>query len=111
MDAARTAPVHTTVVGVFDDLARARAALEELRRAGFGDNHIGFFGPGCAPGDSEECGRGFEDELAAGKSVVIVHEADERAEEAREVIRRHEGSVREPSDIGTYGTGVPATPY
>jgi len=111
MDKAHAAPVHTTVVGVFDDVARARAAVDDLRRAAFGDDHISLLGPGCPAGGAEECGRGFEDELAAGKSVVIAHEADERAEDARDVLRHHDGSVRELSDVGTYGTGLPATPY
>jgi hypothetical protein len=111
MDTAHAAPVHTTVVGVFDDQAGARTAVEDLRRAGFADACIGLYAPGCGPGACEENSRWFESELAAGKSVVTVHGADERAEEAREVLRHNHGTIHEPSDIGTYGAGLPATPY
>jgi hypothetical protein len=112
MDTAHAAPVHTTVVGVFDDEARARAAVEDLRRDGFADTCIGLYVPGGgAPGSCEENSDWFRKELADGKSIVTVHEADQRAEDAREVLRHHHGSIQEPSDIGTYGTGLPATPY
>lgn len=33
---------HLVVVGVFDDQAQARQAIEELRRAGFSDDEIGY---------------------------------------------------------------------
>jgi hypothetical protein len=42
---------------------------------------------------------------------VTIHDADQRAEDAREILRKHGATVREPSAVGTYGTGVPATPY
>jgi hypothetical protein len=112
MDAAHAAPVHTMVVGVFDDPAHARTAVEDLRRAGFGDDLIGFHTPSAGTlCPAEENIDWIARELAAGKSLVTVHEADERAEDAREVLRRHHGEIHEPSDIGTYGTGLPATPY
>lgn len=177
------APVHTTVVGVFDNHARARVAVEDLRRAGFPDDRIGFMGPepgapvgravdhdpaeaagvgaavGAAAGGAaglvvaaamftpigpvvlggalatwlatvgvgvtagaalgalvgfglpEHEARWYEGELKAGRTLVLVHEADERAEDARHILRRHGGSVQEPSEFGSYGTGLPATPF
>jgi hypothetical protein len=33
---------HATVIGVFQDREQARTALDELRRAGFGDDRIGM---------------------------------------------------------------------
>src|SRR5687768_18542008 len=51
------APVHTTVVGVFNDLAHARDAIDGLRRAGFRDDRIGLLGPDWRPaGDTEPLG-------------------------------------------------------
>lgn len=172
------APVHTTVVGVFDDRASARAAIEDLRRAGFTHQRIGFIGPDAQTRKSsseltvdEDVGIGaalggaaggaagivvalgmlvpagpivaggailaylasvgagaatgaliglgipesdanwYEGQLKAGRILVTVHEADERADDARSILRHNGASVREPSDIGTYGTGLPATPY
>lgn len=186
-------PIHTTVVGVFDDQAHARAAAEDLRRSGFNDDHIGYLGPdlrpklepeavragfendpththweegagiGAAAGASvaggiglvaaaglipaigpavaggaligwlagvgagaaagsivgalvglgipEEEGRAYEDDLKAGKTLTVVRDADERAEDARSILRRHGATIREGADIGTYGTGLPSTPY
>jgi hypothetical protein len=184
MATAHATPIHTMVVGVFDNLAHARAAIEDLRRAGFRDGQIGFLarstdrrpgtdtddfnsaegaGVGAAVGASlggvagltlaaaafpptgpavlggalaafltsvaggaaaggllgavvgagytDEDHRWFEDELKRGRVLVTVHEADERAENARDILRKHNGTIREPSPIGTYGTGLPATPY
>ena len=187
MSSPLTEPIHTTVVGVFDTPAAARAAVEDLRRAGFSDPLIGFITPdamtrrkidrkeddgitveegatagaaigaalggtaglvvaaamlspigpavvggaiaawlaslgvGAAAGSaigaligmgvSEEESRWYEGELKKGRSLVLVEQADERAEEAREILRHHSGEVREPSPVGVYGTGVPATPY
>jgi hypothetical protein len=178
----QAAPVHTTVVGVFDQAADARAAIDDLCRTGFENRCIGFITPGARPdnladrthweagagvgaalgaaiggaaglvaaaamlspigpvmvggaiaallasvgvgaatgsvfgalvgvGISEEDARWYEDELKAGRTIVTVQDADERAEEAREVFRQHHATVREPSPIGVYGTGVPATPF
>jgi len=181
-----TEPVHTTVLGVFDNLADARAAVEDLRRADFNDARIGFITPdptrrpkgdmnvdrskldegvgvgavigaalggvaglvvaagmlspigpavvggaiaawlaslgvGAAAGTvvgalvamglTDDESRWYENELKKGRSLVIVAQADERAEEAREILRHHNAIVREPSSIGVYGSGVPATPY
>ena len=112
MDTARAAPVHTTVVGVFDDQAHARAAVEALRQAGFADKLVKLLGPRTRrAGIKEENRDWFEKELDDGKVLVTVHEADERAEEARDILRRHHGAIHQPTDIGTYGTGLPATPY
>lgn len=175
-------PVHTTVVGAFDQAPDAHAAVEDLRRAGFDDTHIGYITPGAPSehvidgvqpeesakvgaalgaaigstagliaaaamlspigaatvggalvalvvslgvgvatgtvfgalvdiGVSEDDARWYESEVKAGRSLVIVQNADQRAEEAREIIRYDHGMVREPSPIGVYGTGMPATPF
>ncbi len=37
---------RTTAVGVFSDRARAQQALQELRRAGFGESQLGLVAPG-----------------------------------------------------------------
>ncbi|MBO0697800.1 MAG: hypothetical protein J2P46_05365 [Zavarzinella sp.] len=122
MDTTYAAPLHTMVIGVFDNTAHARAAVEDLRRAGFRDDQIGFLSPEVCGRESparKDAGcelpvddRGwFENELKDGKQVVIVMKADERAEDAREALRHHHGEIREPSEFGIYGTGRPATPY
>jgi hypothetical protein len=183
MATALEAPVHTTVIGVFEDRASARTAIANLRHAGFLDDHIGFISPeprirrtkdettvvddptgigaavgavaggmaglavgaaifapigpaiiggafvawlaaagtGAATGAvvgtliglgiSEHEVEWFENQLKAGRTLVTVHEADERAEDARSIIRHHGGEIHEPSELGTYGTGLPATPY
>jgi len=112
MDTAHADPVHTTVVGVFDDEAHARAAVEDLREAGFMAKQIGYLGPRSQRAKIKEENRDwFAKELDEGKVLVTVHEADERAEDAREILRRHHGSIHQPTDIGTYGTGLPATPF
>jgi len=176
-------PVHTTVVGIFELTSEARAAVEDLRRAGFSDAQIGFITPYDATGTSadgetkweegagvgaavgasiggaaglmvaaamlspigpalvggaiaaglaslgagaaagtvfgaliglgipEDESRWYEGELQKGRSLVIVQNADERAEDAREVLRHHSATIGEPALVGTYGTGVPSTPY
>jgi hypothetical protein len=62
-------------------------------------------------GIPEDESRWYEAELEKGKSLVIVHNADERAEEARAILRRHNATVGEPTLLATYGTSGPATPY
>ena len=175
-------PVHTTVVGIFDQTFEARRAFEDLRGAGFSDAQIGFITPydsngaadshtqweegagvGAAIGASiggaagvvaaaamlspigpamvggavvallaslgagatagtvlgalmglgipEDESRWYEGELQKGRSLVIVQNADERAEESREIMRHHGATIGEPALVGTYGTGVPSTPY
>ncbi len=181
MDSAIAAPVHTIVVGVFQDTASARSAIADLRRSGFGDQQIGFiarevfetgskssesdesagmgaaigaaaggaaglaiaasiltpFGPvvaggalaawiasvgaGAATGAlvgtliglgiSEQDAQWYEAQVRAGRSVVTVHDADERSDDARSILRHHGGTIQEPSHFGAYGTGLPATPY
>jgi hypothetical protein len=113
-----SAPVHTLVVGVFESAARARAAVDELRVAGFmndqiectcdGPEHRAHATNQMSPdGDGEW----VDDEISAGHTVVTVNDADERAEDVRDLLRKHGGTIREPSPIGSYGTGLPATPF
>jgi hypothetical protein len=175
-------PVHTTVVGVFDVRARAWAAIDGLREAGFRNEQLGFLGPDPQPeserlpesevedgiaagaaigavtggvaglalaasvftpvgpaiaagalvtyfssvglgaaggliggligaGIPEDDSHWYQSELKAGRSLVTVHEADERAEEARDILRRDGATIRLPSNVGSYGTGLPATPF
>jgi hypothetical protein len=193
MNMIQAPPIHTTVVGVFEDQGHALAAATDLRRAGFSNDQIAFLGPdlrpaieprperpglendpthtrweegaglGAAAGASvgsglglaiaagllspigpavaggvlvtwlatmgagaaagtvvgalvglgvpEEEGRWYEDELKHGRTLVIIQDADERAEDARQVLRQNGAAIREPSDVGTYGTGLPSTPY
>jgi hypothetical protein len=113
-----TAPVHTLVVGVFEDVNRARVAVDDLQRAGFDEHQINCTCGGArarveAANDMSPDAGGdwLEDEIADGHTVVTVREADERAEDAREILRKHGGAIREPSPVGTYGTGLPATPF
>ena len=106
-----TAPVHTMVVGVFDDSAHARNAVDELRIVGFSDQCVRYIAPGIHPKTHEEHGDWEESELKEGKTIVTVEEADERAEEVRHLLRKHGAIIREPSPVGTYGTGLPATPF
>jgi hypothetical protein len=176
------APVHTTVIGVFEDRASARSAIENLRRAGFSDDWIGYISPeprterakegnnveestgigaaiGAAAGGvaglaaavaifppigpillggafvawlatagagaatgavvgalvglgvSEDDAGWYEEQVKHGRTLVTVHETDERSEDARSIIRHHGGEIHEPSELGSYGTGLPATPY
>jgi hypothetical protein len=117
-----TSPIHSTVVGVFDSVDKARAAVDDLTQHGFGEDCI------CVhtPASREEAGCGLHethmdfptedaewvrDELKAGRTVVIVRHADQQAEDVREVLRKHGGTITEPTVIGTYGTGLPATPF
>jgi hypothetical protein len=113
-----TAPVHTLVVGVFDDMTKAKVAAADLQRAGFLDDQIN-----CTCGgrrarveatnemSSDAGGDWLEDEIADGHTVLTIRDADERAEDAREILRKHGATIREPSPVGTYGTGLPATPF
>ncbi len=118
MDTPYSDPIHTMVVGVFDDIDRARQAVADLNRAGFVNDEVDCICGGARPRvhaaneiSPTDGGEWLEDELGAGHTVVTVHEADERAEEVRELLRKHGATIREPSPVGTYGTGLPATPY
>jgi len=111
-------PIHTLVVGVFDDAAKAKAAVEELRRAGVDDDNVDCTCGGErprieAPNELSPDGRGdwLDDEIGEGHTVVAVHNADERADDVRDLLRKHGATIREPSPIGSYGTGLPATPF
>lgn len=183
MATALEAPVHTIVIGVFEDRASARTAIENLRRAGFPDSRLGFISPepttrrrnedssvvddptgiGAAVGAAAGAAAGlavaaavfppvgpaivggalaawlatvgtgaatgavvgtlvglgiseaeaewYEEQLKRGRTLVTVHDSDERSEDARSIIRHAGGEIHGPTEIGTYGTGLPATPY
>jgi hypothetical protein len=71
----------------------------------------GLFGVLIAFGLSEGEPTALEREVRTGHTLISVHDADERSEEARMTLRHEGGRIREESDIGTYGSGLPATPY
>jgi hypothetical protein len=62
-------------------------------------------------GVPEEEARWYESEVTSGRTLVTVHDADDRIDEARRILRDHGGSVRDADEIGTYGSGLTATPY
>jgi len=62
-------------------------------------------------GVPEEDAKWYEGELNAGRVLVAVQAPAGRADEARNVIRKLGGSVHEAAGVGSYGTGLPATPY
>jgi len=118
MDTPYADPIHTLVVGVFDNTDHARQAIADLRRAGFVDDQIDCTCGGARPRVSasnemspDAGGEWLEDEIESGHTVVTVRDADQRAEDARELLRHHGATIREPSPIGSYGTGLPATPF
>lgn len=118
MESTYSEPIHTLVVGVFDDADRARRAVSELRRAGFTDDQIDCTCGGARPRvnatndmSPDASGDWLDNEIEAGHTVVTVRDADERAEDARELLRSCGGTIREPSPVGSYGTGLPATPF
>lgn len=118
MDTTFAQPIHTLVVGVFDDTNHARQAITELEMAGIPGDQIGCVCGGFRPHvaatndmSPDAGGEWLEDEVRSGHTVVIIHDADERAEEVRELLRKDGGTIREPSPVGTYGTGLPSTPY
>ena len=47
---------RTTLIGVFADRAQADRAVEDLQRAGFGDQEIGYAAHGRADGDGTHAG-------------------------------------------------------
>lgn len=53
----------------------------------------------------------YEGELRAGRVLVTVRPEAGQDEAARRTLRDLDGVPRGAPDIGTYGTGVPATPY
>ena len=99
MATSHTTPVHTLVVGVFEDAKKARTAVDDLRRAGFLDDSLDCTCGGARPhveASNEKSpdagGDWLEGEIADGHTVVTVRDADERAEDVRETpapARRH----------------------
>jgi hypothetical protein len=86
-----TTAEHSTVVGVFQDRTRAEHALDELRQAGFSDDQIGY-----SPRDDElkkegkEGGEpGTEHQAAPVGPVVVVVRAENRLEEASNILERN----------------------
>jgi hypothetical protein len=62
-------------------------------------------------GIPEDHARVYEGELRAGRVLVTVRPEAGQDEVARRVLRDLGGVPQGAPDIGTYGTGVPATPY
>jgi hypothetical protein len=67
----------------------------------------GLVGLGIPEGDV----RWYQDEVEAGRILVTVSHPDGRGDEARDVIHRAGGGVKTASGVGTFGTGLLATPY
>jgi hypothetical protein len=123
MDRVMASPIHSTVVGVFDNVEHARAAADEFRQLGFPKDCVCVRTPrsrklvdDCTPHEVDqdfpsEDPEWIRHEIKAGKTVLFVRHADQQAEEVRELVRKHGGSISEPTDLGTYGHGLPATPF
>ncbi|HVK12129.1 MAG TPA: hypothetical protein VM597_25480 [Gemmataceae bacterium] len=63
-------------------------------------------------GVPEDEAKWYESEVTSGRTLVTVHNADNRIDEARRVLLDHGGTMRTgANDVGTYGSGLPATPY
>jgi hypothetical protein len=62
-------------------------------------------------GVPEDHARVYEGELRAGRVLVTVRAEAGQDEAARRILRDLGGVPHGAPDIGTYGTGVPATPY
>ena len=114
MNAIIADPIHTSAIGVFDRTDQADGAFDELRRMGFEDRQIRLIVPDSGndgTGLPERDSHWYETELKAGRTILAVCDADERADDAREVFRKHHGVPRDPTPVGTYGAGLPATPF
>ena len=88
-----TTAEHSTVVGVFADRTQAKHALDELRQAGFSEDQVGF----SAGDESEGEHKKQEDNDATKQSaqagpVVVVVRADNRQEEASDILQRNGAS-------------------
>jgi hypothetical protein len=88
-----TTAEHSTVVGVFADRTQAEHALDELRQAGFSDDQVGF----SAGDEPENEHRRQEDndtkkQSTHGGPVVVVVRADNRQEEASDILQRNGAS-------------------
>jgi hypothetical protein len=59
-----------------------------------------FLGPFVALGFTEEEARHYEQELKAGKTVVVVR-ADDRADKVRQIIHGHNGRERELASVAS----------
>lgn len=112
---------RSTVVAAFNDAAHARAAVAELRRAGFADGQIGWMGRDAgaeetiplaltAWGLSPDEARHYEEHFRTGRSVVVV-DAGDRAGEAHAIMHHHDPRDDSFAGIGIFGTDLPATPY
>ena len=86
-----TTAEHSTVVGVFADRTQAEHALDELRQVGFSDDQVGF-----SAGDEGEHKKQADDDTKKQSAqvgpVVVVVRADNRQEEASDILRRNGAS-------------------
>jgi hypothetical protein len=87
------------------------ALIAWLASVGVGAASGAVVGAMLGLGFSEADARWYESEVFAGRSLVTVHEAGNRSDDARSIIRNHGGEIREPSEVGSYGNGLPATPF
>jgi hypothetical protein len=82
-----------------------------LASAGGGAAVGTFVGALCGLGIPEEEAHWYAKQLEEGKVVVTVQRADGRIDAAADVLRRAGAESRNGTEIGTYGTGILATPY
>jgi len=86
-----TTTEHSTVVGTFADRTQAEHALDELRQVGFSDDQVGF----SASDEGEHKKQANDDtkkQSAQVGPVVVVVRADNRQEEASDILRRNGAS-------------------
>jgi hypothetical protein len=86
-----TTAEHSTVMGVFADRAHVEQALNELRQAGFSDDQVGF-SAGNEPegGQKEQADSNTEQDSSAWTGpIVVVVNAENRQEEASDILRRN----------------------
>lgn len=88
----------STVIGLFEERADSDAAISDLKSAGFSASDIETKEAGSASGlDNDLQGHGvpdgdiklFLEGVRAGDTLAIAHTADDKAEQAREIMDRH----------------------
>jgi hypothetical protein len=87
---------RSIAMGVFEDSTLAQRAIDELRQAGFGDDHIGFAVRNNPLVEAEVSAPGTEKQY-----VVVMVRTEDRQQEALDVLRRcgasHAGDWDDPN--------------
>src|SRR5689334_18690933 len=88
-----TTAEHSTVVGTFADRAQAEHALDELRQRGFSDDQMGFSAGDEGEGEhKKQADDDAKKQSAQAGPVVVVVRADNRQEEASDILHRNGAS-------------------